>query len=93
MDLNVEQLLEQHTRLTAELAKQLRELGDLRTQVIAVEYTRWEATVGMPITERREHIRHASANIRAAIDKHLGEVDALRAEVDNVTLRITHAQF
>lgn len=93
MDLTVDQLLERHTRLTAELAAQLRELGDLRTQHIAVEYARWEATVGMPITERREHIKHASANVRAAIEKHLAEVEALRAEIANTALRVTHAQF
>jgi len=86
----MDDLLNQHTRLTDELAQRLRELGDTRAAITRTQAQAWQATTHLSITERREHVRHSTYSLTADVEVQLGEIEALRAELHNLELRIQH---
>lgn len=83
-------LITRHTTATDTLANTLRELADTRSAVTRTQATVWQQTAHLGITERREEVKQACANLIADIESLHGETEALRAELTNLELRIAH---
>lgn len=76
--------LRRHGSLSSELAASLRELAGVRAAVIRVQAETWRNTGHLAVTERRETCREAVADLEVEVAKLVGEVDALRAELNHV---------
>lgn len=77
-------VLSRHGSLTNELAASLRELALVRAAVIRVHAETWRNTGHLAVTERRESCREAVADLEVEAAKLVGEVEALRAEINHV---------
>lgn len=78
------ELLRRHTDLSGQLADKLRELGDARQAHIIATASAWNSAMAttMGVTERREAVRHSVANFAAPIERDLGEIEAMRVELN-----------
>lgn len=76
--------MDDHSLLTDELAAALRVLGDTRRAAITRRAEVWAQTAHLGITERREEVRYAVADLDALIADHEAEVDALRVELHHI---------
>ena len=88
--MTLNELFKQHDILTGELAVCLRELGDTRAAITTRQGNAWTSLAHLNVTERREEVRHSCAQLVSDTEKQLGEIEALRAEIANITLRIAH---
>lgn len=79
-----------HRGLTNELAASLRGLGDVRAAVVRVHAETWRNTGHLAVTERRETCRVAVADLQVEEAKLQGEVDALRAEINNIEIMLRY---
>lgn len=84
----LQELINQHASLTGDLAQQLRELGDTRAAITRRQLAAWQQTSEYGITERREHVKYAVADLIADTEVQLGEIEALRAEVTTIEWQI-----
>lgn len=83
-------LLRPHKAATADLASSLRGLGDVRAAVIRVHAETWRNTDHLAVTERRETCREAVADLQVEEAKLVGEVDALRAELNHIEITLRY---
>lgn len=84
-------LITEHSELTRELVQQLRELGDMQSRVISDQASAWLHTDHLPVTERRETVKYSTASLEAEVQVQHAEVQALRAQLANVELRLKYA--
>lgn len=84
--------IDRHAVLTAELSSKLRELGDVRAAHIHARAGVWAQTAHLGVTERREEMHHANADLAADIVTLEAEIDALRVELahEELVTRIHH---
>ena len=88
--MNLTDLITQHSKLSGELAQQLRELGDTRNAIANNQAHAWRELANLGVTERREEVRYAVAHLVSESETLLGEVEALRVELANIALCIEH---
>lgn len=79
-----------HGELTKELAETLRELGGVRKQLIAQQAAAWGRAYDLPVTERREHVRHITASFASSIADLEMECKALEAEIAHEGLVVAY---
>lgn len=88
---DLERLIAQHSDTTRELVVALNELGDLRARLLRDQAQTWLHGSDMGVTERREAVRYANADIAAEIENQVATVDGLRATLDDLRLRYCYA--
>lgn len=76
--------MSRHAELSRELAVALRTLGFVRGAAAKRAAEVWQATAGLGVTERREEVRHATADLTAQAYELEAEVEALRVELHAV---------
>lgn len=79
-------MLSRHEALSTELASTLRTLGYVRAHIIKIHTEAWVANSHLPVTERREAVKVATAHWAGEEAKFQGEVDALRVELNHAEL-------
>ena len=84
-------MLSKHEALSRELAASLRSLGDIRAFIITTFSQAWRENSGVGVTERRETCKEATSHWAAEEAKLLGEIEALRVELNHVELQLRHA--
>lgn len=84
-------VLSRHGSLTNELAASLRELALVRAAVIRVHAETWRNTGHLAVTERRESCREAVADLEVEAAGLVGEVEALRAEINHVEMMVRYS--
>lgn len=65
----------------AELADAYRDLGETRRAISTSRRDVWDATAHLPVTERRETVTNAIAELHADAAVQEAEVEALRVEL------------
>lgn len=86
----LDDLITEHSSLTRELVQQLRELGDMQNRVLNDQASAWLHSSDCAVTERRENVKYAVASLEAEVLTQVAEVQALRAMIANVELRIRY---
>lgn len=86
----LDDLITEHSSLTRELVQQLRELGDMQNRVLNDQASAWHASSHLAVTERRETVKYTTAGLEAEVQVQLAEVQALRAMIANIELRIRY---
>lgn len=83
--------LAKHADLSADLAVHLIDLGDIRAAITQAQAGVWEGTTHLNITERRETIRYAAADLEAEAAKTIGVIEALRARLAHLDLQVRYS--
>lgn len=82
--------LDKHAELTNNLADTIRELASVKSALINNYAGIWNQTSDLSITERKETCRQQLADLYSEVATLEQEIEAIRAELDHLTLRIQH---
>lgn len=85
-------LIARHAELSDELSGLLNDSGMTRAQITRAQASAWDASYSLPVTERREAVRHACSEFIANQQDTDAQMESLRVELHHLDIAIKHAR-